>query len=349
MFGAPKKCAKCDKQVYSIEELKCLDKVWHKGCFKCTVCNTTLNLKNYKGVDKLPYCSVHYPKQTYTAVSDNPELLRIKENTKIQSNAKYHADYEKSKGNFTVVADDPEMRRVLENTKNISNIKYHEDFEKKRNKYTPIVNKSTQNIQANPTIIASYRSGENTLVEPIYKSQQQRRIGSIADYDPLDQTKQNSYENNNAFSQQYHAMQNQLNQQKQMLQQKQLQAQQQEKMNQNYTSNSRQNLNNSRNEYIEDNIYNQKANNGYPTTNSIANSMNNSINHYYQANENVQTSVFRAIYDYDAKEDDEISFRDGDKFINCEQIDVGWMIGVHEKTGKHGMIPFNYAEPIDLF
>lgn len=27
MIGAPKKCAKCDKSVYSIEELKCLDKV----------------------------------------------------------------------------------------------------------------------------------------------------------------------------------------------------------------------------------------------------------------------------------------------------------------------------------
>lgn len=30
MFGAPKKCAKCDKQVYPIEELKCLDKVKRK-------------------------------------------------------------------------------------------------------------------------------------------------------------------------------------------------------------------------------------------------------------------------------------------------------------------------------
>ena len=27
MFGAAKKCAKCEKQVYPIEELKCLDKV----------------------------------------------------------------------------------------------------------------------------------------------------------------------------------------------------------------------------------------------------------------------------------------------------------------------------------
>lgn len=34
MFGAPKKCAKCDKQVYSIEELKCLDKVTNKITFK---------------------------------------------------------------------------------------------------------------------------------------------------------------------------------------------------------------------------------------------------------------------------------------------------------------------------
>ena len=75
-------------------------------------------------------------------MSDNPEMLRIKENTKIQSNVriflktfilvaciiilfekkkhKYHEEFEKSKGSYTVVADDPETRRVLENSKNIS-------------------------------------------------------------------------------------------------------------------------------------------------------------------------------------------------------------------------------------
>ena len=63
----------------------------------------------------------------------------------------------------------------------------------------------------------------------------------------------------------------------------------------------------------------------------------------------IKTSVYKAIYDYDGNEEDELSFRDGDKFINCELIDVGWMIGVHEKTGKHGMFPSNYAEPIDFF
>ncbi|GLH13694.1 Uncharacterized protein GBIM_18218 [Gryllus bimaculatus] len=30
--------------------------IWHKQCFKCQVCNMTLNMRNYKGFDKRPYC-----------------------------------------------------------------------------------------------------------------------------------------------------------------------------------------------------------------------------------------------------------------------------------------------------
>ncbi len=37
MLGGPKKCAKCDKLVYPVEELKCFDKVfpfgYKKKCF----------------------------------------------------------------------------------------------------------------------------------------------------------------------------------------------------------------------------------------------------------------------------------------------------------------------------
>ena len=70
---ATKKCARpeCGKTVYPLEELKCLDKVvivlvllsdgtvlqiWHKQCFKCSVCGMALSMKNYKGYDKMPYC-----------------------------------------------------------------------------------------------------------------------------------------------------------------------------------------------------------------------------------------------------------------------------------------------------
>ncbi|XP_037934438.1 LIM and SH3 domain protein Lasp-like [Teleopsis dalmanni] len=51
-----KTCARCQKVVYPIEELKCLDKTWHKTCFKCTECGMALNMKTYKGFNKLPYC-----------------------------------------------------------------------------------------------------------------------------------------------------------------------------------------------------------------------------------------------------------------------------------------------------
>jgi hypothetical protein len=63
----------------------------------------------------------------------------------------------------------------------------------------------------------------------------------------------------------------------------------------------------------------------------------------------IKTSVFRAIYDYDANDSDELSFRDGDKFINCEEIAQGWMLGIHEKSGKRGLFPSNYCTAIDYF
>lgn len=30
---------------------------WHKSCFHCETCKMTLNMKNYKGYEKKPYCN----------------------------------------------------------------------------------------------------------------------------------------------------------------------------------------------------------------------------------------------------------------------------------------------------
>lgn len=49
----------------------------------------TLNMKSYKGFNKLPYCEAHIPKAKATTVAETPELKRIQENTKIQSNVSY--------------------------------------------------------------------------------------------------------------------------------------------------------------------------------------------------------------------------------------------------------------------
>ncbi|MGH0156340.1 UNVERIFIED_CONTAM: hypothetical protein FKN15_031323 [Acipenser sinensis] len=64
-------CARCGKIVYPTEKVNCLDKYWHKGCFHCEVCKMTLNMNNYKGYDKKPYCN---------SLTDFPGQLSQKDN-----------------------------------------------------------------------------------------------------------------------------------------------------------------------------------------------------------------------------------------------------------------------------
>ncbi|VDI70206.1 Hypothetical predicted protein [Mytilus galloprovincialis] len=143
-------CAKCTKIVYPTEKLNCLDKIWHKGCFKCQSCNMTLNMKNYKGYNKFPYCNAHYPTTKPTQVADTPENRRIADNTKIQSNVQYHSDFEKAKGSYTQVSDRLDLKQHQVNTNNISMVKYHEDFERQKGKKMTVVDDpETQRVRQN--------------------------------------------------------------------------------------------------------------------------------------------------------------------------------------------------------
>ncbi|XP_035748495.1 LIM and SH3 domain protein 1 [Egretta garzetta] len=93
----------------------------------------TLNMKNYKGYEKKPYCNAHYPKQSFTMVADTPENLRLKQQSELQSQIRYKEEFEKNKGKgFSVVADTPELQRIKKTQDQISNIKYHEEFERSR-------------------------------------------------------------------------------------------------------------------------------------------------------------------------------------------------------------------------
>lgn len=90
-------------------------------------------MKNYKGFEKRPYCNAHCPQAKATTVADTPEIRRLAENTRIQSQAKYHEDFEKSKGKgFTAIADDPETLRLKNTSKIISNVAYHGELERKK-------------------------------------------------------------------------------------------------------------------------------------------------------------------------------------------------------------------------
>ncbi|XP_031572650.1 LIM and SH3 domain protein Lasp-like [Actinia tenebrosa] len=120
-------CAKCLKTVYPVEKLNCLDKIWHKGCFKCTECGMTLNMKNYKGYNKFPYCQAHYPQTKHTVVADSVENRRLTQQSKQQSQVEYQKQFHEDKGHYTAISDDPETLRNLKVSHNISNVAYHNE------------------------------------------------------------------------------------------------------------------------------------------------------------------------------------------------------------------------------
>jgi len=244
-----KKCGRCEKTVYPTEELNCLDKTWHKACFKCKECNMTLNMKNYKGYNKEPYCNAHYPTTKFTSVADTPEARRLSSNTRIQSQVQYHADFEKQKGRMIAVAEDPEMLRHKTNTAITSNVAYHGVLEQRDNQEK----RRPSQIQED-TSTAVQQSQPSPTVSP--PSAQEPRTGSAG---------------------------------------------------------------------------------GMQANGSVAAQGPPSL-------PRPEGRVYKAIYDYQAQDDDEIGFEEGDLIINCEPIDEGWMQGMHKKSGQVGMLPANYVE-----
>ncbi|XP_069685133.1 LIM and SH3 domain protein F42H10.3 isoform X5 [Periplaneta americana] len=201
----------------------------------------------------------HIPKAKATTMAETPELKRIAENTKIQSNVLYHAEFEKAKGKFTQVADDPETLRIKQNSKIISNVAYHGELEKK--------------AAMEQKRVMSGENGES--------------VGD--DLDPVN----NFY---GSLSTDYRP-----------------------------PSSGSGSANNYNNHVVTTPIINQNQ----PTK--------------------LQSSgkVYKAMYDYDAQDSDEVSFLDGDLIVNCTPIDEGWMTGLVQRTGQTGMLPANYVEPVN--
>ncbi|XP_076008380.1 LIM and SH3 domain protein 1-like isoform X2 [Genypterus blacodes] len=153
-------CGRCNKAVYPTEKINCLDKYWHKGCFSCEICKMALSMTNYRGFDKKPYCSMHYPKTSFTIVTDTPENLRLKQQSQLNSQALYKEDFEKNKGKgFSLVVDTPEMQRLKKTQDQISNIKYHEEFEKSKIRSDAPPPENRQEDEQQPSALVSLPAG----------------------------------------------------------------------------------------------------------------------------------------------------------------------------------------------
>uniref|UniRef100_UPI00398EB37E nebulette isoform X10 n=1 Tax=Pristiophorus japonicus TaxID=55135 RepID=UPI00398EB37E len=283
-------CARCGKIVYPTEKVNCLDKYWHKACFHCEICRMTLNMKTYKGYEKKPYCNAHYPKQQFTIVADTPENLRLKQQSELQSQAKYKEDFEKNRGRgFSIVTDTPELQRLKRTQEQISNIKYHEDFERTKGKgFTPVSDDLvTERARRNTQFVsdAMYKG-----VHPHVVEMEKSRSG-IMGAAVLPGAYQQMHSPHSPGYQQMHSP--------------------------------------------------HSPGYGYMHQSNVS-----SMRPQHSLPHPINMRTYRAMYDYTAADEDEVSFKDGDYIINVQAIDEGWMYGTVQRTGKTGMLPANYVEPL---
>ncbi|CAG7726872.1 unnamed protein product [Allacma fusca] len=353
-------CSRCNKSVYPLEELKCLDKVWHKGCFRCSECDMTLNMKTYKGFNKLPYCEAHIPKAKATTVAETPELKRIQENTKIQSNAAYHAEFEKSKGKFTPVVDDPELLRIKQNTRIISMVAYHGDLEKKalmeqkrvlsgeggddRNGFAP---------PKSPSYMDELASLPTRQPTPAVHQPQQKKHHQPPEYNPPPSTPSSQQYNRNSannyhedspsarpFSQSYsnHLMTSPYSTPRPT--QNVIYSSELGAVNPGSPRKSGRMASGYGHSHQQPQYHPQQPQHQQPPQQQQQQYRNPP---QQQPNYGV---CYRALYDYEAQDNDEISFADGDLIIDCTAVEEGWMTGTVQRTGNRGMLPANYLRSI---
>lgn len=54
------KCVVCTQTVYPSERLSVEGKIFHKPCFKCAECKSTLRAGSYAAIEGVYYCKPHY-------------------------------------------------------------------------------------------------------------------------------------------------------------------------------------------------------------------------------------------------------------------------------------------------
>ncbi|RMC04906.1 hypothetical protein DUI87_18081 [Hirundo rustica rustica] len=250
-----------------------------------------------------------------TAVKDTPEIERVKKNQQNISSVKYSSDQRQMKGRRSVILDTPELRHVKETQNNISMVKYHEDFEKTKGRgFTPVVDDPiTERVRKNTQIVsdAAYKGVHPHIVE------MDRRPGIIV-------------ERASRYSKQY-------------LHSTSLGDYKSDGSDTNPTFSYCSEITRPSDEGapVLPGAYQQSQTQGYGYMHQTSMS---SMRSMHSQPHSASLRTYRAMYDYSAQDEDEVSFRDGDYIINVQPIDDGWMYGTVQRTGKTGMLPANYIE-----
>ncbi|XP_048834955.1 nebulin isoform X41 [Brienomyrus brachyistius] len=288
-----------------------------------------------------------------TPVMFTPEMERVKRNQEHISSVLYSDSFRKQiQGRAAFVLDTPEMRRVKETQRNISGVVYHQEFEKNKGSFTPVVTDPiTERVKKNTQDFSdiNYRGIQRKVVEMERKRAEDHdqdtitdlRVwrtnpGSVFDYDPAE---------DNIQSRSLHKMS--------------VQAQRRNKDLSRSTSMLIPGDEKSEVSENADHQLSQYSNGfgssslGYRQTKTVeVQQRSSSVATQLTAPSSVPShpsttgKTVRAMYDYAAADDDEVSFKDGDVIMNVQSIDEGWMYGTVQRTGKTGMLPANYVEAI---
>ncbi|XP_017367400.1 nebulette isoform X9 [Cebus imitator] len=303
--------------------------------------------ENQKNISNLQYKEQNYKA---TPVSMTPEIGRVRRNQEQLSAVKYTQDHKQMKGRPSQILDTPAMRHVKEAQNRISMVKYHEDFEKTKGRgFTPVVDDPvTERVRKNTQVVsdAAYKGVHPHIVEmdrrpgiivdlKVWRTDP----GSIFDLDPLE---------DNIQSRSLHMLSEKASHYRRHWSRS------------HSSSTFGTGLGDDRSEVSEiypsfsccseitrpsdegapvlPGAYQQSHSQGYGYMHQTSVSSMRSMQH----SPNLRT--YRAMYDYSAQDEDEVSFRDGDYIVNVQPIDDGWMYGTVQRTGRTGMLPANYIE-----
>ncbi|XP_063093966.1 nebulette isoform X1 [Cavia porcellus] len=285
-----------------------------------------------------------------TALSITPEMERVKKNQENISSVKYTQDHKQMKGRPSVILDTPSLRHVKEAQNLISMVKYHEDFEKTKGRgFTPVVDDPvTERVRKNTQVVsdAAYKGVQPHVVEmdrrpgiivdlKVWRTDP----GSIFDIDPLEDNiqsrslhmlseKASLYRRHRSRSHSSSTFGTGLGDDKSEV----------SELYRSISCCSELTRASDEGAPVLPGAYQQGHPQGYGYMHQTSMSSMRSMQH----SPNLRT--YRAMYDYSAQDEDEVSFRDGDYIVNVQPIDDGWMYGTVQRTGRTGMLPANYIE-----
>ncbi|KAI4788154.1 hypothetical protein KUCAC02_036038, partial [Chaenocephalus aceratus] len=289
-----------------------------------------------------------------TPVVCTPEMERVKRNQENISSVLYSDSFRKQvQGKAAFVLDTPEMRRAKESQRMISGVRYHEDFEKSKGSFTPTsTDLTTERVKKNTQEFSdiNYRGITRKVVE----MERRRTI----EHDQETTTDLRVWRTNPGSVFDYDPAEDNI--QSRSLHMMSVHAQRRSKEHSRSTS-ALSGLADEKSEVSQDpehhlSLYSNgfmASSTGYQHAKTVELQQRSSSVATQQttvssvpSHPSTTGKTVRAIYDYAAADSDEVSFKDSDVIVNVQAIDEGWMYGTVQRTSKTGMLPANYVEAI---